>query len=380
MRRILGKIALLLSLGLTPVAAPQDVAAQQPPQAPVGALRGGTSIVAFPSSTIRTDKLKVGDVLQLHVVDVYQPCAENPLPRGGTLQIRVSFVKESTHEDPGASLGLVAERIVWPNGALPLRALLAAAWNTGSVTPRVTSTSGIGGGGMGGLSPEARHATIYDPCAGSIRTGCSAGASPLNKPGPVYYDPAPSTRSSYTWGPSPNSDWKVVDAADPAVGRILVSENKNIKLEEGSYIRFIVQREGSSAGPAAQVPNGTRLPGQLTSAVDAASGHVGDQVTFILSSWVCVGEVAIPSGAKLLAHITEVHPYKEGDTSRLSLILERAEWEGGSVPLHAFVAKLLVQDPNLAADPALGSILVSRTNNVHLPAGALVIFKQWKTE
>lgn len=370
MRPILGRIVLFLSLALTPVAAAQDVAAQQRPEAAVGSLPGGTSIVAVVGSTISSDKLKVGDMLQLQLVAVHQPCPKNPLPRGGTVQVRVSFVKGSTHEDPGARLGLIAERIVWPNRTQPLRALLAAAWKTQSdATPSAYFPAGPGQFPI--PSPNVAYDTYGRPC------------SPLAACAPSGHEVI--RGSSSTGGPSLKSDWKVDDSADPAVGRVLVSEKNNIKLEEGSSILFNVPGEGPATGPAPEVPNGTVMFGRPTSTVDTSSAHVGDQVTF-LSSVVCVGEVkTIPSGTKLLGRITDVQPYTpERRISRLSLILESAEWEGGSIPLHAFVVnvgkEVSPQDLNVAADPALGTILVSRTNNVHLPAGALVLFKQWKTQ
>ncbi len=93
--------------------------------------------------------------------------------------------------------------------------------------------------------------------------------------------------------------------------------------------------------PAAQgLPDGVRLPVELTNTVDAKKAKPGDPVKMEMLANLRSksGEIALPKGATLIGKVVEAVPHtKENPESRLVILVERAEWKGGSMPLHAYI-------------------------------------------
>jgi hypothetical protein len=93
------------------------------------------------------------------------------------------------------------------------------------------------------------------------------------------------------------------------------------------------------AVPSEVIPlNNLTIPVELNKGIKADKAHPGDEVHLRMAEAVLAGKgVVIPDGAKLYGHILRASPAKDGKHSHLSIMIERAEWKGHTLPLHAFV-------------------------------------------
>ena len=87
-----------------------------------------------------------------------------------------------------------------------------------------------------------------------------------------------------------------------------------------------------SAGPMS-------IPAQLTRTVQANKAHPGDTVEFRTLEAVLAGkDLVIPANARLFGRVLSAAPRQDNKNSWLAVVVERAEWKQGSLPLHAFIA------------------------------------------
>lgn len=98
------------------------------------------------------------------------------------------------------------------------------------------------------------------------------------------------------------------------------------------------------------VPRGGRIMAMMQNTIDAGKARVGDTVRMTAVKWGLSGSGAvIPRLAELSGRVVEAVPRsKSSPESRLSIVVERAEWKGGFVPLKAFVvgqASVVVPGP-----------------------------------
>ena len=96
---------------------------------------------------------------------------------------------------------------------------------------------------------------------------------------------------------------------------------------------------GQAAAPIV-VPEGVRISAVLSTSIDAEHSKPGTPITLEATADVRgpKGEMLIPKHAKLTGKVTEAIPWtKDKPESRLSLVVERAEWKGGTAVLRAFI-------------------------------------------
>ena len=184
---------------------------------------------------------------------------------------------------------------------------------------------------------------------------------------------------------------------------------------------------------ANSLPAGVQFPAQLITHLDARKAKVGDEVKLEVTANLRGpgGVVVLPKGAKLIGSVTDARDRSAGDgESRLSFMISRAEWHGGSMALHAVptavtAPKMGVERPSgsdsggfgagddrggrsgggsgggrgndsialIAAaiaqelkgsvvreteDPKTATAIVSRSRAVSLPSGTVVTFRQIK--
>src|SRR5271165_5160 len=80
------------------------------------------------------------------------------------------------------------------------------------------------------------------------------------------------------------------------------------------------------------------IPAQLSKTVRADKAHAGDPVEFRTLEAVLVSQgLVIPANASLHGRVLSASPKQEGKNSWLALVVERADWNQHSLPLHAFV-------------------------------------------
>jgi hypothetical protein len=106
----------------------------------------------------------------------------------------------------------------------------------------------------------------------------------------------------------------------------------------------------SSAAANSAVPEGIMLSVRLNNAVSSMSAKVGDAVNLELLKDVKGQDkqVLIPRKAKLSARVVAAQAYTKETESRLAIHVDKAEWEGHSVPLNG----VLSRKPRLRVRPA----------------------------
>jgi len=95
------------------------------------------------------------------------------------------------------------------------------------------------------------------------------------------------------------------------------------------------------ASPAGALPDRTVIPVVLRTSIDARDAKVGKRIELATTDDVrdASGKIAVPKQAKLSGRVTEVVQWtKDHPESKVSIVVESAEWKGGSAPLHAFIA------------------------------------------
>jgi hypothetical protein len=81
------------------------------------------------------------------------------------------------------------------------------------------------------------------------------------------------------------------------------------------------------------------LPASLEKSLRAEKCHPGDRVNLRLVEPVLFGHgVVLPEGTHLRGQVIEAQKLDAGHASRLAIVVERAEWKGNAVSLHAFVS------------------------------------------
>ena len=176
---------------------------------------------------------------------------------------------------------------------------------------------------------------------------------------------------------------------------------------------------GKQALKEVEVPDGVRIHVVLKTDLDSNSSRAGDPVVLeaIEDARDEKRVVLIPKKATLKGRVSEVVQWtKDRKESRLSIIVESAEWKDGHAPLRAFIsgqlqiggaqtsleirkvadiplsgpAPTIVNLPppspspskpavqlRVAADPQIGSELVSNEKSIALPAGTSFVVKNW---
>jgi len=118
--------------------------------------------------------------------------------------------------------------------------------------------------------------------------------------------------------------------------------------------------QNQAPSTAATVPDRTVIPAVLRTSIDAKDGKVGKEIELLVSDDVRdeSGKVLIPKQAKLIGHVTEAVPWtKNSPESKISIVVERAEWKGHSVALRSFIAGDLKVYTALAhPDPGAGEV------------------------
>lgn len=98
------------------------------------------------------------------------------------------------------------------------------------------------------------------------------------------------------------------------------------------------------------LPGGVQFPGQLITKLNSHKTKVGDEVKLEVTANLLGpgGTVVLPKGAKLIGSVTEVkdHNAEDGQSS-LAFVINKAEWHGGSMSLHA--APTAVTAPRIRA-------------------------------
>src|SRR5258708_26965953 len=92
---------------------------------------------------------------------------------------------------------------------------------------------------------------------------------------------------------------------------------------------------------AGMLTDRTIIPIILRTSIDEKDAKVGKGIELTATDDVrdSNGKIVIPKQAKLTGRVTEVVQWtKDHPESKLSIIVENAEWKGGSTKLHAFIA------------------------------------------
>ncbi len=133
----------------------------------------------------------------------------------------------------------------------------------------------------------------------------------------------------------------------------------------------------SGAAANSAVPEGIMLSVRLKNAVSSMGAKVGDAVNLELLKDVKGQDkqVLIPRKAQLSARVVAAQAYTKGNESRLAIHVDKAEWEGHSVPLNGVMSRKprLQVRPEPWAGPG-GPIGQNRGYPEHSAAGSHVAY------
>lgn len=125
-----------------------------------------------------------------------------------------------------------------------------------------------------------------------------------------------------------------------------------------------------AANKSINLDSGTRVTGQLQSAIDARKAKVGDQVVLKTTQAIkSQGRTVVSKGSRLLGHVTEVsQKSKSSGESRIGLLFDRLESGSLNMPVTATItsvvngtARARANDEDLFADA--GSTSSARTSS-----------------
>lgn len=111
----------------------------------------------------------------------------------------------------------------------------------------------------------------------------------------------------------------------------------------------------TEAASESVVPNGVRFSLRIENPVTSTAANAGDAVNLELLQDVKGprDQVLVPRKAKLSAHVVGARAYTKEHDARLSILVDRAEWEGHSVQLSGVISAV-PRSPHLASTPWKG--------------------------
>ncbi len=84
--------------------------------------------------------------------------------------------------------------------------------------------------------------------------------------------------------------------------------------------------------------NGFKIPAELNKSIKAEKAKPGDRLEFRIAEPILAGKgMVIPKDAKLYGSVLRAVAAEDGRDSRLSIVMERAEWKGHVLALRAFI-------------------------------------------
>lgn len=158
-----------IAAGQTHTSAKQAPLADAPQEGRRVTLASGTSISAELQKTLDVNNARVGDQISLKTIQSIRQNGEVVVPKGSTLIGRVTEVQRRTKENAQSRIGMVFERIEGKQVSMPLSAtivsitnltagasandsLMTNAGGSSQTTGSTSSTSGSGGGLLGGVT------------------------------------------------------------------------------------------------------------------------------------------------------------------------------------------------------------------------------------
>jgi hypothetical protein len=104
-------------------------------------------------------------------------------------------------------------------------------------------------------------------------------------------------------------------------------------------VALIVSAQQNLPTTSTSEPGTLYLPASLDKTLRAEKSHVEDRVNLRLDVPVLFGHgIVLPAGAHLRGHVIEARKLDGEHASRLAIVVERAEWKGNAIPLHAFIS------------------------------------------
>jgi hypothetical protein len=101
-----------------------------------------------------------------------------------------------------------------------------------------------------------------------------------------------------------------------------------------------------------EVPANLSIPAQLTKTISTDKSKSGDAIEMKTLEPVLLGKgIVMPANAALHGRIAGAASRKDDKPSWLVVVVERAEWKGYAIPLHAFIsAQITIKEKPLGVD------------------------------
>ena len=104
------------------------------------------------------------------------------------------------------------------------------------------------------------------------------------------------------------------------------------------YSLSLAAQESTTSTPALHL-DGLQIPAELTKAIKAEKANAGDEVHLRMAEPILAGQgLVIPENAKLHGLVLRASAAEKGAHSRISVLVDRVEWKGHVLPLHAFIS------------------------------------------
>jgi hypothetical protein len=274
---------------------------------------------------VSSSKARAGDVVQLkYFGELRDASGVVVLNEKARLYARISDVSKRDKQQTEARLGIIIERAEFEGKSFKLNAVFCGNFRT---------------------PPQILHETTTEFGRPSTATLIRPGTTGL-----------------------PDD----VELRKSSSGASLISHKSNIVITSDTSFYVCQQRADEASEfvdnraivPPASLPPGVTFAADLQQRVDSAKAKAGDPVTMIM-----IGNlrgpgntIAIPKGAKILGRVVIAQPASGTSPSRLGIVAEQAVWDGGNVPLKAFVSK----EPDLSSEALSEMLLPGKAVSVDL--------------
>lgn len=113
---------------------------------------------------------------------------------------------------------------------------------------------------------------------------------------------------------------------------------RSVALPLAALLSLFSMTAQENTTPTAILIRSQQIPVELKKSINADRSRPGNPVHFRLAEGILTGSATvIPRKARLYGHVLIAEAARDGKPSMLSIVIDRAEWDGQVLPLHAFV-------------------------------------------
>lgn len=203
-------------------------------------LQSGTTVRVILQKPLDSKKNKSGDQVIVKTVESVKSDGRDVLPKGSKIVGHVTAARANAKENPESALGIIFDHAVLKDGGdIPLHiSIQAVAPAPAHAAPTMSMTPATAAGSGGGMGPVTGPLTEgpNNPNGGTPE-GVASPESPMQSPADnmtAQGELTPSCRGVL------RMEGVALAPADPNLGSIIVSRNRNIQLDIGTQMMLRV--------------------------------------------------------------------------------------------------------------------------------------------